>query len=85
MLPTIQQQVFEIKKVDGNKLTGDFTLRGITKEETITLSDVKVTKDGFEGTSTFKINRQDYDVAYKASMADMVLSDDLEISINIKS
>mgnify|MGYP000026157910 CR=1 FL=1 len=40
---------------------------------------------GFEATSSFKINRQDYGVIYKSSMADMVLSDDLEITIAIKS
>ena len=76
---------FVIKSVNGNILTGDFTLRGVTKEESITLADVKVSEKGFEATSSFKINRQDYGVIYKSSMADMVLSDDLEITIAIKS
>ena len=76
---------FVIKSVNGNILTGDFTLRGVTKEESITLADVKVSEKGFEATSSFKINRQDYGVIYKSSMADMVLSNDLEITIAIKS
>jgi len=76
---------FVIKSVNDNILTGDFTLRGVTKEESITLADVKVSEKGFEATSSFKINRQDYGVIYKSSMADMVLSDDLEITIAIKS
>ena len=76
---------FVIKSVNGNILTGDFTLRGVTKEESITLADVKVSEKGFEATASFKINRQDYGVTYKSSMADMVLSDDLEITIAIKS
>ena len=76
---------FVIKSVNGNILTGDFTLRGITKEESISIAGVNVSEKGFEATASFKINRQDYGVIYKSSMADMVLSDDLEITIAIKS
>ncbi len=76
---------FVVKSVEGNTATGDLTVRGITNEEKVT--DLVVVKDGDNVTASGKVvfNRQKYGVSYKASMKDMVLSDDIEISVELKA
>jgi polyisoprenoid-binding protein YceI len=73
---------FVVKKVEGNTITGDLTLRGKTNEEKVT--DVVVTADSANVNATGKLtfNRQKYGVAYKAAN-DMVLSDDIELDITL--
>ncbi len=73
---------FVIKSVEGTTATGDLTLRGKTNEEKVT--DIVVTSaDSSTITASGKLvfNRQKYGVAYKATMKDMVLSDDIEIAV----
>jgi polyisoprenoid-binding protein YceI len=60
---------FVVKSVEGNTATGDL----------ITSDSSNVTASG-----KLVINRQKYGVAYKATMKDMVLSDDIEISVALK-
>lgn len=73
--------LFVIQSVKGNTATGDLTLRGITKQETIT--DIVVdTTNGVKATGKLVINRQNYKVAYKAAK-DKVLSDDIKLDITL--
>ncbi len=76
---------FVVKSVEGSTATGDLTLRGKTNEEKIT--DIVIVADSASATATGKLvfNRQKYDVAYKSTMKDMVLSDDIEISVELKA
>jgi len=75
---------FVVKSVEGNTATGDLTLRGKTNTEKVT--DIVITSDSSNVTASGKlvINRQKYGAAYKATMKDMVLSDDIEISVALK-
>lgn len=75
---------FMIKGTDSTSaVTGTLTLRGKTGEEKVT--DVVVTNDSnvYKISGKLVVNRQNYGVAYKAAMKDMVLSDDLQLNISI--
>ncbi|HEY8400067.1 MAG TPA: YceI family protein [Cytophagaceae bacterium] len=74
---------FVIKSVEGNTIIGDLTVRDKTNEEKVT--DVVVTKEGniVKASGKLVFNRQKYDVSYKASMKDMVLSDDIELEVEL--
>lgn len=74
---------FEIKSHEGNKLVGDLTIRGNTKEETVELSSLEMTADSLSGTGILVFNRQDYDVNWKHFVQDYVLSDDIEIKLDM--
>lgn len=75
---------FVVKSVEGNTATGDLTVRGKTNEEKVT--DIVITADSNNVAATGKMvfNRQKYGVSYKATMKDMVLSDDIELTIDLK-
>jgi len=74
---------FRIKSVDGSTVTGDLTIRGITHEETV--KNVTVTKEGngYKITGDLTFDRTKYDVSFKMSVQDMVLSDDIELDIEL--
>lgn len=76
---------FVVKSVEGTTATGDLTLRGKTNEEKVT--DIVITSDSTSASATGKLvfNRQKYGVAYKSTMKDMVLSDDIEITVALKA
>lgn len=76
---------FVVKSVEGTIATGDLTVRGKTNEEKVT--DIIFVSDSTSATATGKLvfNRQKYGVAYKSAMKDMVLSDDIEISVALKA
>lgn len=75
---------FVIKSSDmaNNTVTGDLTIRGTTKEETI--ENVMINKEAGEATGSITIDRQDYGVAFKHPMEDVVISDDIELDIKLK-
>ncbi len=75
---------FKIKSVEGNVITGDLTLKGVTKEATINAVTTTETDGNISATGTLVFNRQDYGIAYKNTMNDMVLSDDIELTISIE-
>ena len=76
---------FVIKSVEGNTITGDFTVRGKTVEEQV--EGVTITNDNGVVTASGKIvfDRQKHDVAYVNTMGDMVISDDIAIDITIRT
>lgn len=72
---------FVIKSVSGNTAVGDLTLRGKTNSETVT--DIVVdTVGGVKATGKLVLDRQKYNVAYKAAK-DMVLSDDIKLEVTL--
>lgn len=76
---------FVIKSFDGTKLTGDLTVRGITKEVTADVTSISATETGLEAAATLVFNRQDFKVSWVHYMKDMILSDDITLNINIKA
>jgi len=78
---TFPTATFVIKSVSGNSAIGDLTLRGKTNSETVT--DIVVdTVGGVKATGKLVLNRQKYNVAYKAAK-DMVLSDDIKLDVTL--
>jgi len=70
--------------ITGNKdgdLIGNLTVRGITNEETVNNVSFNEANNTWTGTMTF--DRKKYDVAWDSQMKDMVLSDDIELSVNL--
>lgn len=66
---------------EGN--TGSLMVRGKTNDETVEITSVKVEGDKIMATGTLTFDRQKYDVAWENPMKEMVLSDDIELEIEI--
>ena len=64
---------------DGS-VNGNLTIRGNTNTETVT--DVKIADGTVSGTLVF--DRKKYDVAWDSPMKDAVLSNDIELNIELK-
>ncbi|HWZ22801.1 MAG TPA: YceI family protein [Cytophagaceae bacterium] len=75
---------FVVKSVEGSTAIGDLTVRGKTNEEKVT--DIVITSDSSSVSATGKLvfDRQKYGVAYKPTVKDMVLSNDIEITVALK-
>jgi polyisoprenoid-binding protein YceI len=91
--PTISFATKSIAK-EGDKynLTGDLTIKGVTKEITVPAEISGPVNSPFGGTvlgivSTFKINRQDYGVNFNKTMDNggLVVSDDVNIDVVIEA
>ena len=82
---TYPTATFVIKSQEGNNLIGDLTVRGITKEETATITSMVATPEGLSANATLVFNRQDYKVSWVHFMKDMVLSDDISLNISISA
>ncbi len=74
---------FEITSVEENSLKGMLTIRDKTNEETV--KNISMMKEGdkvmITGDMTF--DRKKYDVSWDSQMKDMVLSDDIELTIQL--
>ncbi len=75
---------FVVKSVEGNVATGDLTVRGKTNEEKVKDLVVVANDSTVAASGKLVFNRQKYGVAWKAQMKDMVLSDDIEITVALK-
>ena len=74
---------FVITSVAGNTVTGNLTIRDKTNEETIEVASSEMTESGVNVTGKMVFNRQDYDVAWVHYMKDMVLSNDIAITVTL--
>ena len=74
---------FKIKNHTGDVVTGDLTVKGITLEETVTNVIISKTNGTISATGNLVFDRQKYNVTYKNKMGDMVISDDIELTISI--
>lgn len=74
---------FTIESVEGNSATGTLTLRGQSNTETvqnITMSDA----DGVKTLrGTMKFNRMNYGVSFEMPVADKVISEDIQLDIQL--
>ncbi len=70
---------FTITEGNDTEISGNLTIKGKTNKEKLT--DIKITGNKLSGILTF--DRQKYDVTYKNTMNDMVLSDEIELKIEI--
>lgn len=74
---------FKITAVNGNTATGDLTVRGKTHPETVT--DIVLTTEGNTTKATGKLafDRQKYGVAWSTGAKDMVLNDQIELTVEL--
>lgn len=72
-----------IEEVRGDQASAKLTVRGVTNTETIT--DIQVTEAEGKLTATGKLtfDRQKYGVAWSSGMKDAVLSDEIELTVNV--
>lgn len=64
-----------------NTITGNLTIRGNTNEETI--ENVSLDPETGKATGTLTFDRTKYDVSFQAPAQDMVLSDEIELNIDL--
>jgi len=72
-----------VKKHEGQFITGDLTIKGFTFEETI--SNVKITESNgiLTAIGDLIFDRQKYGITYKTKIADLVISEEIELGISI--
>lgn len=72
---------FAIKKMDGNTITGDLTVRGKTNEEKVTDVSIENVGDQVKATGKLVFDRQKYGVSFKMPVQDKVLGDNIELGV----
>jgi polyisoprenoid-binding protein YceI len=92
--PTITFTSTKVEKVSDTqyKVTGDLTLRGVTKPVVLTVEGSPTpVKDPFGntklgGTATTRINRQDFGIAWSKSLdaGGLVVADEVDITIDLE-
>lgn len=82
--PTSTFTITEVKDAGDSKLTisGNLTMRDVTKNITFDASVAENTASLFKATSDFNINRQDWGVSY-TGMQDDLISDEVNFKINL--
>lgn len=74
----------KILSVEGNTAKVDLTIRNKTNSETVTDIVITPNADGtVHATGKLVFDRQKYGVAWKASMKDMVLQDNIELTVDL--
>jgi polyisoprenoid-binding protein YceI len=76
--PTAQ---FVIKTVEEGKLIGEMTIKGKTNSETIALESLEVTETGLTAIGKVTIDRQKYGVSWVHFMKDVVLANEIPLTI----
>ena len=70
------------KTADGYSVTGDFTIRGITKELTFPAT-VTVEGDKLTAEAKVEMKRQDFDITYNSTLGDYVIQDMCQLILEI--
>lgn len=90
------KMTFEMKSYkesgDEGKMSGDLTIRGITKAVTFTVEDLSTIKD-FEGNNRVgftlkgKINRMDYDLKWNKALelGGVAVAEDVKITVDVEA
>jgi hypothetical protein len=78
-----------IKGFDGKNLTGDLTIKEITKEITFP-AELKIKTNSIIGKANFTINRTDYGILYNSGnffdiAEDYIISDEIDFKVSIKA
>ena len=74
---------FEITEGGAESVTGTLTIRGKSNTETIQVSGMNKTDNGWEINGSLTFDRKKYDVAFDHPMQEMVISDDIELDITL--
>lgn len=75
---------FEVTGVDENgNVVGNLTVRGVTDTEV--LETVSIDAENGAATASLTFDRQKYGVAWASPMKDMVLSNDIQLTVNVKA
>lgn len=74
---------FAVTSVEGNTAKGTLTIRGKSNEEQLTNISITESEGVVKATGALKFNRQKYDVKYPGPAKDMVISDDVELTIEL--
>lgn len=72
---------FVVKSVKGMEVTGDFTVRGVTKEEVVTVSSITEGEGEVTVKAGLTFDRQKYNVSF--GMKDIVIDDNVPLEITI--
>jgi polyisoprenoid-binding protein YceI len=73
----------DIIEVSGSTAKANFTVRGVTHTETIENIVVTETDGVVKATGTMTFDRQKYGVAWSSGMQDAVLSDNIELNVEL--
>lgn len=84
--------VFESRRVESGKVTGDLTIRGVTREVTLHIDEVTPEiKDPwgfsrFGATASTKINRKDYGLTWNMALeaGGFAVGDEIEITLEVE-
>lgn len=74
---------FAISSVEGNTAKGTLTIRGKANEETLTNIALTEADGALKATGSLKFDRKKYDVAFDMPVKDMVISNDIELNIEL--
>jgi polyisoprenoid-binding protein YceI len=74
---------FVIKSVTGNSATGTLTVRGKSNEETLSNIVINENNGTLKASGQLKFDRKKYDVKFDMAMKDMVISNDVELNIEL--
>ena len=79
----------KIKNYDGKNITGDLTIKEVTKEISFP-AILEITQNSIKGKADFTINRTEYGIIYSSSnffdlAKDRIISDEIKINVSIKA
>ena len=84
MVDSFPTATFEVKEhnLDNNTVTGMLTIRGNTNEETV--EEVMIDSENGSINGKIVFDRTKYNVSFSHPAEEMVLSDDIELKVNLK-
>jgi polyisoprenoid-binding protein YceI len=82
-VPNFSTATFVVNTVEGNTAKGTLTVRGKSNEETLTNISITETEGALKASGQLKFDRQKYDVKYPGPAKDMVISNDIELNIEL--
>jgi polyisoprenoid-binding protein YceI len=74
---------FAITSVNGNTVSGNLTIRGKSNPETIEISSIALEGENVKISGKMTFDRQKYGVAFAMPGKDLLLSDDITISVDL--
>lgn len=74
---------FVVKSVNGNSATGTLTARGKSNDETLNNIVINENNGALKASGQLKFDRKKYDVKFDMPMKDMVISNDIELNIEL--
>ena len=74
---------FVVKTVNGNTATGTLTIRGKSNEETLNNIVITESEGTVKASGQLKFDRKKYDIKFDMPVKDMVISNDVELNIEL--